>query len=103
MFLQAHIREKDDWRIWNVDLVLKDMEESKALTAFFALVFAGKTGHQPPQGSRGQWESPGQASVEKNYVRDHLSKMGVHKSVGLTQCTRVLRELAVVRPFQIVF
>lgn len=50
-------------RIWNEDLVIRAMKKAEALTAFFVLIFTGKTGHQPPQGSWDQWESPEQGSL----------------------------------------
>lgn len=80
-------------------LVTNDMEKAEVLSAFFASVSTSKTSLQEFRPLRPEGKS-GTLMVE-DQIRVHLN----WKSVNLTGCTPVLRELAnaIARPLLIIF
>ncbi|TRZ07418.1 hypothetical protein HGM15179_019687 [Zosterops borbonicus] len=88
-------------------LVTDDTEKAEVLNAFFASVFTNKTS---PQGSLTQetrvkewWDIP---LVKEDWVREHLSKLDIQKSVGPEGMhPELLKALAdiIERPLVIIF
>ena len=65
-------------------LVTQGMEKADVLDAFFTSIFTGQTGLQDSQASqtRGKvWSKESLHLVEEDQVKEHLDKLGVHKSV----------------------
>ena len=79
-------------------LVTEDAEVAELLNAFFASVFTAKGGPQESQAPEVREEACRRddlPSVEEDCVRDHLSDLDVHKSMGPDGMhPRVLTELA---------
>jgi len=80
------------------DLVTWDMEKAEVFNEFFASVFTSKCSSHTTQvtGCKGRdWENEEPPTVGQDQVRDHLSKLKVHKSMGPDEGHPwVLRELA---------
>jgi len=88
------------------DLVTWYIEEAEVLGNFFAAVFTGKCSSQVAEGKGGAWENEELPTVGEDQVRDHLSNLKVHKSMGCDEMhPRVMRELEVevAKPLSIVF
>jgi len=67
-------------------LVMEDAEKAELLNAFFASVFSAKAGPQESQALEVREEACGKdylPLVEEDCVRDHLSSLDAHKSIGL--------------------
>jgi len=85
------------------------MENAELLNALFASVFTSKTSLQESQVreiSGGIWRKEDLPLVDKDQVREYLSKLDICKSMGLDGMHQeVLRELVdvIVRPLSIIF
>ncbi|PKU46275.1 rna-directed dna polymerase from mobile element jockey-like [Limosa lapponica baueri] len=79
-------------------LVVEDTEKVELLNAFFASVFTAKAAPHESQAleTRGKvWREEDFPSVGEDWVRDHLAKLDIHKSMGSDGMhPRELRELA---------
>ena len=67
------------------DLVTKTMKKAEILGAFSALVFTGKICPQQcqvPETSGKNWSKDDFSSVEEDQIREHVNKLGIHKSMG---------------------
>jgi len=79
-------------------LVTEDTERAELVNAFFPLVFTAKASPRASQSLEVReeaWRKDDLLLIEEDCVRDHLSKLDTHKSMGHDGMhPRVLRELA---------
>ena len=79
------------------DLVIKDIKRVEVLSGFFTLVFSGITclqESQTPETRGNVWTKEDLPLVEKDQVREYLSKLDMHKSMSSDGIhLGVLREL----------
>ena len=91
------------------ELVPEDTEKANVLSALFSLVFTDKTNlqeSQAPETRANIWNKEELPLSEEDQVREHLSNLDAHKSMGPDGMQpQVLRELANVTasPLLIIF
>ena len=70
----------------------KDAKKAELLSAFFALVFTGKTDlpeSQVPEAREKVWSKEDLPSMEEDQVREHLNKTDIHNSIGPDKMNRM--------------
>ncbi|PKU47470.1 rna-directed dna polymerase from mobile element jockey-like [Limosa lapponica baueri] len=86
-------------------MVMKDAEKAELLNVFFATVFTAHASPQEPQNleeSEKDWTKEALPLVQKDQVKEQLSELGTHKSMGPDGMLRELAEVTVV-PLSIIF